>query len=332
MKPAIIVLNNSALALARSVAGVTGGEVHGAKSRVEEAPVQFEDLAGHLAQLFASQRPIIGLMASGALIRLLAPHLNDKHSEPPVLAVSDDGASVVPLLGGHRGANDLANKIAGDLRAHAAITTAGDLRFGVALDAPPKGYSLVNPEAAKAVMAELAAGGKAKLSGSADWITSSGLPIDETGSVSLTVTDQTMEPEALELVYAPRTLCLGIGCERGAEAQEIIGLAEETLTGAGFSAHALAGIFSIDLKADEAAIHATAEHFDVPARFFDAETLEAQADRLANPSDVVFAEVGCHGVCEGAALAAAGKDGVLTVAKQKSRRATCAIAFGQRSS
>eukprot|EP01035_Chromulina_nebulosa_P064760 gene64760-88591_t len=93
-------------------------------------------------------------MASGALIRLLVPHLNDKTREPPVLAVAEDGSSVVPLVGGHHGANDLARRIAGVIGSHAAITTAGDLKFGIALDQPPEGYVLANPEAAKAVMAE----------------------------------------------------------------------------------------------------------------------------------------------------------------------------------
>jgi len=54
--------------------------------------------------------------------------------------------------------------------------------------------------------------------------------------------------------------------------------------------------------------------------------LEAEAPRLANPSEIVFAEVGCHGVSEGAALAVAGKDGALIVDKRKSRSTTCAIA------
>ena len=67
-------------------------------------------------------------------------------------------------------------------------------------------------------------------------------------------------------------------------------------------------------------------HFGVPARFFDAATLEAETPRLANPSDVVFAEVGCHGVSEGAALAAVGADGQLVVAKQKTKRVTAALA------
>ncbi len=64
----------------------------------------------------------------------------------------------------------------------------------------------------------------------------------------------------------------------------------------------------------------------MPFRVFNAAELEAEAARLANPSDVVFAEVGCHGVSEGAALAAAGKDAILVVEKSKTANTTCAIA------
>ena len=63
--------------------------------------------------------PIVGVCASGILIRALAPLLGDKRDEPPVLAVAEDGSAVVPLLGGHRGANRLARRLAealGDAR------------------------------------------------------------------------------------------------------------------------------------------------------------------------------------------------------------------------
>ena len=40
----------------------------------------------------------------------------------------------------------------------------------------------------------------------------------------------------------------------------------------------------------------------IPLRFFDAKQLEQETPRLINPSKTVYAEVGCHGVAESAAL------------------------------
>ena len=120
-----------------------------------------------------------------------------------------------------------------------------------------------------------------------------------------------------------------MGCERGAPAQEAIDLATKILADNGIAPQALAGVFSLNVKADEAAVQAVAKHFGVPARFFDAPTLEAETSRLANPSDVVFTEVGCHGVAEGAALAAVGMSGKLIAPKVKTRRVTAALAMAE---
>src|SRR5690606_36000344 len=112
--PAIIILSEAALPFARRIAEATGGAVHGLDRRITETvDVTFTDAGSHLASLFREGRPIVALMAAGAVIRLLAPHLSDKTNEPPVIAVAEDGSAVVPLLGGHHGANDLARRIAG---------------------------------------------------------------------------------------------------------------------------------------------------------------------------------------------------------------------------
>lgn len=330
MTPAVIVLHAGALPLARRVAAIVGGEVHGARDRAPGADVPFDSTAGHLRTLFEAGRPTVALMASGALIRILAPILADKRAEPPVVALAEDGSAAVPLLGGHHGANDLARRIAEATGGHAAVTTAGDLRFAVALDAPPPGYALENPGDAKAVMAELVAGAEAWIEGEADWLHASRIPVSDDARVTLAVTEGAREPAAMELLYRPRTLVLGIGTERGAPPEEAVSLAETVLRDAGVSPLALACVASIDLKADERAVHAVAERFGVPARFFDAAALEREAPRLANPSDVVFRETGCHGVSEGAALAAVGPDGALVVPKRKSVRATAALARAPR--
>ena len=329
MSAAIIVLGPSGLATARRVAGaLDGARLHGFAGRIDGAEVSFERTADHLRALFAADVPIVGVCAAGVLIRALAPALRDKLTEPPVVAVAEDASAVVPLLGGHHGANDLARAIARALGAAAAVTTAGDLRFGVALDAPPAGWRLANPADVKAFSAELLAGATLRLGGSAPWLADSGLPIAADGRLSISVTDRIESGGPDRLVYHPATLALGVGCERGAAPDELVGLALKTLADAGLAASAVAGVYSIDLKADEPAVHAAAAALGVAARFFDAATLEAETPRLANPSDVVFNEVGAHGVAEGAALAAAGPDGDLIVPKRTSRRATCAVARG----
>jgi cobalt-precorrin 5A hydrolase/precorrin-3B C17-methyltransferase len=327
---AIIVLGPSGLETARAAAGALaradlGAEIHAA-FETPEAAQRIEDLTAHLRGLHAGGRPIVGVCAAGILIRLLAPVLEDKREEPPVLALAEDGSAVVPLLGGHRGANDLATTLAAAFACAPAITTAGDLRFGLALDAPPAGWRLVNPNDIKDFTAALLAGAGVRLDGAAAWLTGSELPLADDGALTIRVSMDRDGGDARRLVYNPQRLAVGIGCERNAEPEEVVALVARTLEVAGLAEGAVAGVFSIDLKMDEPALHAAAVALGVPARFFDAARLEAETPRLKNPSDAVFREVGCHGVAEGGALAAVGSEGELLVAKQKSRRATCAIA------
>ena len=330
--PVFVVLTAQGLDLARRLQpGFPDAEIHGRRGRAEGADLLFDGTAAALRARFAEGRPIVGLCAAGILIRALAPLLADKRDEPPVVALAEDGGAVVPLLGGHRGANHLARRIAEALGIEAAVTTAGDRRFGLALDAPPAGWVLANPEDHKAFAAALLGGSKVRLTADRpehdpDWLSASDLPFDEEGALEILVTEQAEPGSAERLVYHPRTLALGVGCERGCAAGELIALVRDRLRDAGLAPQAVAGVFSLDLKADEAAVHALAEDLAVPARFFGAAALEAQAPRLANPSEAVFREVGVHGVAEGAALAAAGEAGALVLPKAKSTRATCALA------
>ena len=326
-RAAIIVLTESALATARKVAAATaGGEIHGLADRVSDCGVIFSDTAAHLQSLHRQGRPIVGICSAGILIRTLAPVLADKRAEPPVLAIAEDGSSVVPLLGGHHGANDMARTVAQALGGIAAVTTAGDLRFGVALDEPPEGWTLANGQDVKPFTAALLAGGKVLLEGDAPWLADSGLPFDAAGRLTIRVTDSRVAGGPASLVYHRRNLAVGIGCERNASPDEAIELVRATLAEFDLPAGAVAGIYSIDLKMDEPAVEAVADDLGVPLRYFTGEELERETPRLANPSELVFREVGCHGVAEAAALAAAGPDAPLIVPKRKSRRVTCALA------
>jgi cobalt-precorrin 5A hydrolase/precorrin-3B C17-methyltransferase len=312
--PAIVWLTPTARPLAEALArGLDGQSVPSGR-----------DTADTLRELFRAGRPIVALCASGILIRILAPLLADKHTEPPVIAVAEDGSVAVPLLGGHHGANALARRIAELTGAVAAITTASDLRLGVALDEPPPGYLLANPEHAKPFTARLLAGEPVRIDGPAPWLDA--LEQSETAALTITVTTRAAQGTPDRLVYSLRSLALGVGCERGVDPTELIGLVRDTLAAHSLSPLAIAGVFSLDLKSDEPAVHALAENLGVPARFFTPARLNAESSRLANPSDLVLRETGCPGVAEGAALAAAGPQSRLLVEKTRSDRATCAIA------
>ncbi|CAK0748633.1 cobalt-precorrin 5A hydrolase / precorrin-3B C17-methyltransferase [uncultured Gammaproteobacteria bacterium] len=327
--PVLITLTPGGVPLCRRLkAMVPGSEIHGLAGRVAEGDADrlFTATAEHLRGLFRAGRPIVGVCAAGVLIRSLAPLLGDKWSEPPVLALAEDGSAVIPLLGGHHGAHALARTYGEALNVQPAITTAGDVRFGVALDDPPLGWCLANPADAKAFAGALLAGASVRLEGEAPWLTGSRLPLAADGGLTIHATEQALTGSAQALVYHPAVLAVGVGVERDGSAEELKALIAETLAAHGLSPLAVAGLFSIEVKSDEPAVHAAAAALGVPARFFDAVALEAQAPRLVTPSEVVFRNVGCHGVSEGAALAASGPEGVLIVAKAKSRGATCAIA------
>lgn len=320
--PVVLALSQSGAQTAHRVAEILGAVVHGRAGRVDRADAMFDNALDHARDLFAAGVPIVGVCASGILIRAVAPMLNDKRAEPPVISISDDGAVVVPLLGGHRGANRLAAQIADALNATAAVTTAGDVALGVALDEPPSGWRLVNPDAAKDVMARLLSGQGAQVVGDeaakADWLT---LPQGD----DLTI-DCTMGVSEADLHFAPQRVTLGVGCARNCPPTELAELVRDTLAEINLTPAAIHSVNSIDLKADEPAILDLARALDAPLRLFTAAELETQAPRLETPSDVVFAEVGCHGVSEGAALAQVGPDGALWVAKRKTANATCALA------
>jgi cobalt-precorrin 5A hydrolase / precorrin-3B C17-methyltransferase len=298
LEPAIFILGATALPLAQTIRAALGGKIHG-PSAVASIDVPFDKATIAIGLAFQNRQPIIGICAAAILIRAVAPYARDKYNEAAVIAVAENGSSVVPLLGGHHGANKLATDIAALTQGHAAITTASDVIYGHAYDEVELGLVLANPEHVKAATA-------AKLRGEDVW---------------RTVTIKNQPGSERHIIYHPQTLAVGIGCERGTPVEEVRTLIASTLAAHDLSPMAIATYASIDLKQDEAAITALQK-----VVYFTAEELQAQSSRIATPSDYVAQAVGTPSVAEAAALAAAGDEATLIVTKTKSERATIAIA------
>jgi cobalt-precorrin 5A hydrolase / precorrin-3B C17-methyltransferase len=210
-QPAIIVLNQIGVPIARQLmTALPGAKLYGLIGRSIDVDVSFASFGDTVRQLYRDGVPIVGLCATGILIRTLAPLLTDSKTEPPVVAVAADGSAVVPLLGGITGVNALAEKIAAALNINAAITTTGKIQFNTVLPDPPAGYRLGNPEHVKTFIADLIAGVSVSLEGDAPWLLASNISFCEDGKRTITITDRSTSGSPTRLVYHPTSLVLAI--------------------------------------------------------------------------------------------------------------------------
>ncbi|HEY8743698.1 MAG TPA: cobalamin biosynthesis protein [Chloroflexota bacterium] len=301
-----------------------------------------------LARLFPAYDGLILFMALGAAVRLLAPLLRDKQSDPAVVVVDETATFAISVLSGHiGGANALTREVAAALGATPVITTASDGRGLPALDLLGRtaGWRLeaIGQSVKRASAAML--NGETLLiyqdAGDTDWqrdipagqcrlctdLAELAAASDAVGA-AVFITDRVLGdlPNRLScpyVLYRPPTLVVGIGCSRGAPADEIEALLLAALVEAGVSAHALHAFATIDLKRDEPGIGELARRYHLPVSYFSASQLATV--RVPNPSPVVEAAVGTPGVCEPAALLAAGATELL-LPKRKSAHATVALA------
>ena len=77
-----------------------------------------------VSEIFGQFDGLVFVMAIGIVMRVIAPNIKDKHSDPAVVAVDDVGRYVISVLSGHEGgANKLAHYVAATLCTDAVITT-----------------------------------------------------------------------------------------------------------------------------------------------------------------------------------------------------------------
>ncbi|WP_406461202.1 precorrin-3B C(17)-methyltransferase [Streptomyces sp. NBC_01622] len=289
------------------------------RTRVYEGPV-----GDAVRAAFAECEQLVCFLATGAVVRLIAPLLADKRTDPGVVCVDEGGRFAVSLVGGHGGgANELAVQVGELLAAQPVVTTATDavgvpgldtLGFPVEGDVAGVSRALLDGEPV-ALDAELA------------WPLPP-LPVSGTGgSYVIRVTDRAVEPAEREVVLRPPSLVVGVGASKGASVEEVLGLVESAVRDAGLSLTSLAELATVDAKSDEPGIVEAARRLGVPLVTHSAEELAAV--EVPNPSEAPLAAVGTPSVAEAAALVGGGE---LLVPKRKSVRAdgrpamaTCAV-------
>ena len=267
-------------------------------------------LAAFTGTVFARDA-LLFVGAAGIAVRAVAPHVADKRSDPAVLCADEAGRWVIPLLSGHiGGANRLAERLAAALGAEPVVTTATDVngRFSVDAWAAERGMRISDMELAKRVSAAILERDVPFFSDAAapDVKLPEGLYWADSGELGICVSVRELKPFGDTLRIAPRALCVGIGCRRGASAETVDALVRRVFQAHGLNMDAVARAASIDLKSDEAGLLDCCRRRGWPVSFYTAEAL-ARVPGAFSASDFVRETVGVDNVCERAAAASGGK-------------------------
>jgi cobalt-precorrin 5A hydrolase/precorrin-3B C17-methyltransferase len=260
---AIVVLGVAALPTARRLQqALPQARVFGLEGRVNAADVTYAAFGDTLRTLYREGTGIIALCAAGIVIRALACVLEEKGSEPPVLAVAEDGSAVVPLLGGLGGVNTLARRIAQVLDVAPAITTSGELRFGTCLLNPPDGYVLADLEQGKHFVSDVLAGQPVRVEGAAPWLADTTLAPQADARLAIRVTPRQAQATG-ELLIHPRCVAAAVETAEGDIAARVI----EALSSAGLAPVALACLMAPRSLMGQAALSAAAQALNAGLRF-----------------------------------------------------------------
>ena len=299
----------------------------------------FASFGSLMTVAFEEKHPLICIMATGIVIRHLAPLLQGKDVDPAVVVVDEGGRFAISLISGHLGgANELAITVAKLLGATPVITTATDVQGLPALDvlASRLGLHLENLQAVKEVNMAMLRGQKVILVDS-EHVLQEVLPDNRQLFEPLAETLEAMQnpgpavyvgnreypwPEGW-LRLRPRNLMVGVGCNQGTPAAEILELLENTFKQHQLSWNSFHTLATIAAKKDEPGLKEVVGRLGVNFTWYTKE--ELQQIQVPNPSDLVESHMGVASVCEAAALKAA-RAKVLVVPKQKTANVTVAIA------
>ncbi|WP_282937392.1 cobalamin biosynthesis protein [Paenibacillus sp. RC67] len=297
--------------------------------------------------LFPAYKGLIIIISLGAVIRMIAPLLVDKKTDPGIVVIDDKGENVISVLSGHLGgANELTREVAAAMGARPIITTASDVQGTIAVDLFGRRYGWewesadkLTPVSASVVNEEQVA--VVQESGELGWwLYDTPLPanIRTYGNVAdalavrpqaaLVVSHRVLSADEAAILsngvlYRPKVIALGIGCNRGTSADEIESVISETLSELQFSMRSVKAVCTIDLKKDEEGLLAVVQKHGWEFVTYAPEELNTV--KMEAPSDTVFQFTGAYGVSEPAAKLYSGAS-ELALVKKKSGNVTISVA------
>ncbi len=294
-----------------------------------------DSLSDFLDSYFDTAESIVFITALGVCVRLIAPHLEDKKKDPPIICMDDHARFVQSVVGGHQGgANILAKRVAGIFGAQAVLSTSSDLQEVWALDLLDKRFGwtadfggdttaiiarFVN-NVPTALLLEVKTKGTQFLESTApDFVEVfyKQEDIDEHRfDLLVAVSYRIVQSDIPTVSYYPKVLSLGTGCSKALDPELFHQVLTRELQEQGLSPKAIKAFGSIDIKAEQQAYLDYSAKNNLPFKTYGKEVLDKIS--VPNPSEVVRSKIGVDGVSESVALQLSGNT-ELVVEKQKVR-------------
>ncbi|MBM9520618.1 cobalamin biosynthesis protein [Desulforhopalus vacuolatus] len=319
MKIAILALTSGGIKLAQKLEGRLNASVLPKK--------RGEKFSGRLARAWSEYDAFICIMATGIVVRAIAPLLRDKTIDPCVLVMDEKGNNVISLLSGHLGGgNALTLRVAQEIGANPVITTASDTLKLAALDLWAQEMRLVPPPRPQlnALSARLVNEGRLRA-----WcdVEVTGLPQGLEMTTHLKDADFLVSHRlyAVELPqFYPQNVVIGTGCNRDTPAEEFETAMTGLLSGLGLARQSIRNLASIDAKNNEVGLLHFAEKNRWSIDFFDRDAINTLKN--LEISFAAMKAVGAIGVAEPTCLLSAGSE-VLLSRKRKWKNITMAAAL-----
>lgn len=311
-------------------------------STIIKADLFHKNVKKYLKIAFYEYDAIIAIMASGILIRSIAPFIESKTTDPAVLNIDDNGNFVISTLSGHLGgANKLTNKIAELINATPVITTSSDVnnKLGIDVLASDLYLSVDNPKEILFFNKEIIQGREISLTINPDrnfnylfeYLRNNTLEIDVSIIYSSKINTDEIHVglDDHNLILKEKKLVVGIGCRRGKECLKIYEGFNHSLKQLNINKTRVNQLASAEIKKDEKGILQLSEKLDIPVNFVDLDKLKLFESSDVQKSEFVKSKFGIYGVCEPSALITAGFDSKLIYKKTSYDGVTISIAISK---
>lgn len=305
----------------------------------------YDKLKDLVAEIFNIYDGIVFISAVGIAVRIIAPHIKNKLTDPAVIVIDESGKYVVSLLSGHiGGANFFAKNLAKILNAEPIITTATDSHELIAPDliAPLLGVNpypkseilnvnnaILNGEKISYFIDENLSHANFYKSELEKYNIKSKIVnffYYEEKNHAVFFTDRYEKKENI-LYMIPQKLIAGIGCRKDAKKEMILSALKDATEKIGKNLSFVDLIASTSFKKNEKGILDAAVELKTETKFFSNEKLQSKIDEYRlKESEFVKKTIGVGNVAEAAALAAA-KQPKFALKKTRYEKVTVALVW-----